>query len=62
MNRKILICSLVLGLLPITSSPANAGTYTCRYTQYKSYTKSGIKYKYKNICSLNGVESKGFGR
>jgi len=62
MNSKILISVLVLGLLPITAAPAEAGVYQCRLTQYKSYTSSGIKYKYKKICSLNGNESKGFGR
>ena len=48
--RKLIIASLVLGLLPIISAPANAGVTTCKLRQYKQYTKNGPKYVYKNKC------------
>ena len=52
MNRKIFICSLVLGLLPITSAPAEAGVYTCKRVQVKDYDSGPyIKYVYVNKCS-----------
>jgi len=48
MNRKILICSLVLGLLPITAVPAQAGVKTCKTRQLGSSYK-GYSYV-KNVC------------
>jgi hypothetical protein len=48
--RKLIIASLVLGLLPITSAPANAGVYTCKLRQEKNYTSSGIKYVNVKRC------------
>ena len=57
---KRIVITLALSLLPITAiQPAEAGVYECRYRQYKSYTKSGIKYKYKTICRYNGRETNG---
>jgi hypothetical protein len=56
--RKLAI-ALAISLLPIFAVPANAGVYECKYRQYKSYTKSGIKYRYKTICRLNGRETNG---
>ena len=53
--RKLLIASIVLGLLPITSAPANAGVITCKYKQIKHLDKNGKmpiwKYSYKHICT-----------
>ena len=52
--RKLIIASLLLGLLPITSAPANAGTYTCKLRQEKKYTSSGIKYVNVKRCLYSG--------
>ena len=48
--RKTIIAGIILGLLPITSAPANAGVYTCKLRQEKRYTQSGIKYVYVKRC------------
>jgi len=48
--RKLIIASLVLGLLPIISAPANAGVTTCKLRQEKRHTASGPKYVYVKRC------------
>jgi len=53
MNRKILICSLVLGLLPITAVPAEAAVCTYKSRQSKNYSDQAYtKYEYKKarVC------------
>ncbi len=53
MNRKILISSLVLGLLPITAVPANAKVCTWKSRQIKNYSDQPYtKYMYqtKRVC------------
>ncbi len=52
MNRKILISSLVLGLLPITTVPtiANAGVITCKVRQIKM---APGRYETKHICTYS---------
>jgi hypothetical protein len=53
MNRKIIICSLVLGLLPITAVPANAKVCTWKSRQIKNYSDQAYtKYQYvkKRVC------------
>ena len=53
MNSKILISSLVLGLLPITAAPAEAKVCTWKSRQYKNYTDQAYtKYEYKKsrVC------------
>ena len=51
--RKLIIVSLVLGLLPIISAPANAGVVTCKLRQEKRPTTSGIKYFYVKSCTYS---------
>ena len=53
MNSKILISSLVLGLLPITTAPANAEV--CTYKRYQVKDKRSKSYTYyryvtKRVC------------
>jgi hypothetical protein len=48
--RKLIVASLVLGLLPIMSAPADAGVRTCKSRQIKEYTTHGPKYVYKFEC------------
>ena len=53
--KKAIIAMVVLGLLPITSAPANAGVTTCRLKQIKildpNGKRTGFQYVYRNICS-----------
>ena len=46
--KKIIVAMVVLGLLPITSVPANAEvcTYSSKQVKFKSGTKSYTHYKY----------------
>lgn len=53
MNSKILISSLVLGLLPITAVPAEAAVCTWKSRQVKNYSEQPYtKYVYKasRVC------------
>ena len=60
MNSKIIISSLVLGLLPITAVPAEAGVKTCKTRQTGS-SYEGYKYT-KKVCvySPKGSSKKGY--
>jgi hypothetical protein len=53
--KKAIVAMVVLGLLPITSAPANAGVSSCRYTQVKHLDpngkRTGYQYTYKHICT-----------
>ena len=49
MNRKIIICSLVLGLLPITAVPAQAGCSNNVGSCSIKYPAKGSKYK--KLCN-----------
>jgi hypothetical protein len=48
--KKAIVAMVVLGLLPITSAPAEAGVRTCKSRQIKEYTTHGPKYVYKFEC------------
>ena len=53
MNTKILISSLVLGILPITAVPAEAAVCTYKSRQSKNYKDQAYtKYEYKKsrVC------------
>ena len=57
MNTKILISSLVLGILPITAVPAEAAVCTWKSRQVKDVTNQPYtKYVYvtTRICSKKG--------
>jgi hypothetical protein len=51
--KKIVILSIVLGLLPITAVPANAAVCTYKSRQSKNYSDQAYtKYEYKKarVC------------
>ena len=51
--KKVIVTMVVLGLLPITSAPANAKVCTYKSRQIKNYSDQAYtKYKYetKRVC------------